>query len=236
VLDCCAVDPPSRAGGGWLRAGAALLLTLLGAGAAATAVGASRYPGGTWSQPGSAGHSLLGNFLCDLARDIAVNGQPNPGAAWGRGAEWTFVLALCLFWWLAPALAENRRWRASIPLLGTLSTLGLLLVPVTAGLAHTAALLAGAGPGLVAGGLVVRGLRARPWLRLLGTAALLLAVLELGLYLWFRDVAPSVTVPAMQRLLLLAAVGWMGACAGVLLRGHPAGAAGDSPMGSPRAT
>lgn len=226
----------SRPGGGWLRGGAALLLALLGGGALATAVGAARYPGGSWVDPRSPGHSVWGNFLCDIARDLAVNGQPNPGAPWGRGAEWAFVLALCLFWWLVPALLAPRRWRRAIPALGTLSTFGLLGVPVTVGVGHLLALVAGAGPGFAAGGLVVRGLQARPWLALLGAVALLLAALELGLYLTFRHGPPPIAVPAMQRLALLGAVGWMGACAGLLLRRQEDGATGASSTVSPRAT
>ena len=227
MLDCPWMGP---------RSGARLLLVLLGAGAVATAVGAGRYPGGTWADPGSSGHSLLGNFLCDIARDTAVNGRPNPGAPWGRAAEWTFVLALCLFWWLAPTLVQPRRGRRAIRALGTLSTLGLLAVPLTVGLAHAVALLAGAGPGFLAGGLVVRGLRARPWLRLLGGVALLLAAVELGLYLAFRPGPPPLAVPAVQRLALLAAVAWMAACAWELRRGQEVDGDGASSMGSPRAT
>jgi hypothetical protein len=227
----------SRPGGGWLRGGAVLLLALLGGGALATAVGAARYPGGSWVDPRSPGHSVWGNFLCDIARDLAVNGQPNPGAPWGRAAEWAFVLALCLFWWLVPALLAPRWWPRVIPALGTLSTLGLLGVPVTVDVGHLLALVAGAGPGFAAGGLVVRGLQARPWLALLGAVALLLAALELGLFLAFQHVPPPVAVPAMQRLALLAAVGWMGGCAGLLLRRRQEdGATGVSSTGSPRAT
>lgn len=220
---------PSPVGDGWSRAGGALLLAVLGAGALATVVGAARYPGGTWVDPGSPGHSFWGNFLCDIARDVAVNGRPNPGAPWGRAAEWTFVLAVCLFWWLAPALLAAPRWRLAVPALGTLSTLGLLLVPVTVDAAHALALVAGAGPGLAAAGLVVHGLRARPLLTLLGAVALLLAALELGLYLAFRRGPLPIAVPGVQRLALLAAVAWMAGCAATLLRAH-------SSIGSPRAT
>src|SRR5512147_775502 len=51
---------------GWTSALAAALLVLLASGAVATAVGAVRYPGGSWVDPDAAGHSLWANFLCDL--------------------------------------------------------------------------------------------------------------------------------------------------------------------------
>lgn len=230
------MQPRSSQEEGWSRAGGAALLALLGAGAVATAAGAALYPGGTWVDPLAPGHSWWGNFLCDIARDMAVNGAPNPGAPWGRAAEWSFVAALCLFWWLAPALVERRRIRRPVRVLGTSSLLGLILVPVTWGGAHTLALAAGAGPGFVAAALLVRGLRGRPALALLGAVALLLAALELGLYLAFRAGSLPVTVPAMQRVALLVAVAWMAGCALALLRGQEVEAAGRSSTGSPRAT
>jgi hypothetical protein len=212
-----------------------MLLLLLGAGAVATAAGAAQYPGGRWVDPDAPGHSLWANFLCDIARDMAVNGRHNPGAPWGRAAEWAFVAALCLFWWMVPALLEGRAG-GRVRALGTLATLGLLLVPVTSGVPHALALLAGAGPGFAAAALAVHGLRHRPGLALLGAAALLLAALELGLYLTFRQAPLPVAVPAMQRLALLAGVAWMAGCAVAVLRGQGVDTTGVSSTGSPRAT
>lgn len=227
---------PSPRPGGWSSAGAAVLLVLLAVGAAATVLGAVRYPGGSWVNPSEPGHSLWANFLCDIARDMAVNGRHNPGAPWGRAAEWAFIAALCLFWWTTPALVDGRGAAWPVRMLGTLATLGLMLVPVTAGKSHTLALVLGAGAGLPATVLVVRGLGHRPGLALLGTVALLLATLELGLYLTFREGPLPVAVPAMQRLVLLAAVAWMAGCAVVVLRGQGVDMTRASSTGSPRAT
>ena len=222
--------------GGWTSAAAAALLVLLAGGGVATAAGAARYPGGSWVDPGAPGHSLWANFLCDIARDMAVNGRHNPGAPWGLAAEWAFVGALCLFWWTAPEIAAPRGLGRPVRVLGTLATLGLVLVPVTSGVPHTLALVAGAGPGFVATLPLVRGLRHRPGLALLGTLALLLAALEFGLYLAFREGPPPLAVPALQRIALLAAVTWMAACAVAVLRGQGVDAAALSSTGSPRAT
>jgi hypothetical protein len=212
-----------------------LLLVLLAGGAVATAVGAVRYAGGSWVEPSAPGHSLWANFLCDLARDMAVNGRPNPGAAWGRAAEWVLVAALCLFWWTVPPLLDLRSRARVVSALGTAATLVLVLVPVTVGLTHAVVLTAGAVPGFLATVLAVRGLRARPLLALLGAVTLLLAMLSLGLFLTFRDGPLPVSVPAMQRLALLAAVGWMAACAVAALRVQPVEPVASS-TASPRAT
>jgi hypothetical protein len=225
---------------GWIRHGAGLLLGLLVAGAVATAVAAAQYPGGTWMDRRTRGHSFWGNFLCDVARTPALDGRPHPGAPWGRAAEWALVLALGVFFWIAPTLVEPPRRRRTIQLLGVVAALGLLLVPVTEGVPHALALIAGAGPGFAATVLLMRGLRPRPVLVLLGALALGLSVLELGLYLGFREgfrgapLPPS--VPAVQRLALLAAVAWMGGCALAVLGRQEVGAARTSSTGSPRAT
>ena len=63
-------SPPSRRPG-WIRHGAGLLLGLLVAGAVATAIAAAQYPGGTWMDLRTQGHSFWGNFLCDVARTPA---------------------------------------------------------------------------------------------------------------------------------------------------------------------
>jgi hypothetical protein len=193
-----------------------VLLVLLAAGAVASAVAASTYPGGTWMDRTTVGHSFWGNFLCDISRDPALDGRPHPDAPWGRVAEWTLVLALGFFFWVVPALVAPARRGWSIRLLGAIATLGLVLVPVTSGPAHALALIAGAGPGFAATVLVLRGLRHRPALAGLGVLALALSVLELGLFLGFNErfrvTAVPLAVPAVQRLALLAAVAWMGAC------------------------
>ena len=207
----------SRGDPGATRVVAVVLLGLLAAGAMASAVAAARYPGGTWMDRTTVGHSFWGNFLCDISRDPALDGLPHPAAPWGRAAEWSLVLALGLFFWIVPALVEPRRRGWTIRILGAVATLGLVLVPVTSGPAHALALVAGAGPGFAATVLVLRGLWHRPALAGLGVLSLGLSGIELGLFLGFSErfgaLALPPAVPAVQRLALLASVAWMAACA-----------------------
>src|SRR5262249_23210203 len=160
---------------------------LLVTGALASSVAAAQYPGGTWMDRSTVGHSFWGNFLCDIARDYALDGRPHPGARWGRTAEWGLGLALGVFSWVAPAVPVPARRRRTIRRRGAVATLGLLLVPVTFGVRHALALIAGAGPGFTATLLVLRGLRHRPGLARLGALALALSAVELALFLAFNE-------------------------------------------------
>ena len=228
---------------GWLRAAAVLVLVLLATSVVTTGIAASVYPGGTWMDRTTVGHSFWGNFLCDVARTPALDGRPNPGAPWGHAAEWSLIVALFVFFWIAPALVDSPRRRRTIRILGAVAALGLMLVPVTVRVAHAVALIVGAGPGFAAAVLLIAGLRPRPVLALLGLAALGLSALELALYLVFRNrfsgapLPPA--VPAVQRLAVIAAIAWMGGCAAAILRGgrgQEVVTAGTSSTGSPRAT
>jgi hypothetical protein len=156
-------------------------------------------------------------------------------------AEWSLVLALGLFFLLAPALVDPPAIRTSIRVLGLVAALSLALVPVTSGGPHAMVLLAGAGPGFIATLRLLAGLRRRPLLFLLGRVSLVLAVLELGLFLGFSERFGArrvpLAVPAVQRLALLAAVAWMAACALTALLGpQEVDVARASSPGSPRAT
>jgi len=211
------VNPMAGSPRPWSRAAALVLLGLIGGALVAAMIAAATYPGGSWTDRTSVGHSLWANFFCDIARDVALDGKPHPGAPWGRAAEWGLVLALLLFWQVVPALFESRSGRR-VAVLGAVSTAGLILVPVTTQAAHVGALLLGAGPGFAATLLVLRGLRPSPALFWLGVAALLLSALELGLFLAFLFHPFPLVVPAVQRLAVLAATAWMGSCALAVVR------------------
>lgn len=56
------------------------------------------YPGGTWEERSAQGHSQLRNFLCDLTRPVALNGQPNAlGARCADFGLMAYVVALAPF-------------------------------------------------------------------------------------------------------------------------------------------
>jgi len=234
------MEDPSPRDPGSTRPLAVVLLALLTGGVLAAVVAAASYPGGTWMDRSTLGHSFWANFLCDIAHDRALDGRPHPAAVWGRAAEWALVLALGAFFWIAPALVQPVRRGRTIRLLGVVAMLGLLLVPVTEKVPHALALIAGAGPGFAATLLLLRGLRQRPVLAWLGVLALGLSGLELALFLGFHErfgaTAVPLAVPAVQRLAVLAAIAWMGGCAiAVLFLQASVPAAASSP-GSPRAT
>jgi hypothetical protein len=204
---------PTSARPGWLQLGALALVLLLGAALVQLGIAAALYPGGSWVDRGQPGYGLWNNFLCDLARDRAINRSPNPGAAWGRAGQWTLELAAAVFWLCVPALFVPPRHARAVRACGLLSTLGLVLVPLTSDALHALALLVGGIPGLAAVALTVRGLRQRPALALLGLGTLVLAATDLGLYLAHRGYPVPMVITALQRIVLVAAAIWMVGCA-----------------------
>jgi hypothetical protein len=209
-------DSTPRAG--WSRFGAVALLLLLGFALVLLAIAAALYPGGSWVDRAQPGYGLWHNFVCDLARAVAINGRPNPGALWGRAGQWSLELAAGAFWLSLPALFEPPRHARAVRASGLVSTLGLLLVPLTNDVAHGVALVLGGLPGLAAIAMSVQGLRRRPTLAALGLGTFVLAAADLALYLNHRGRPVPLVITALQRLVLFLAVAWMAACALTLLR------------------
>jgi len=91
------------------RAAAFAVPALLGAFVCLYAAAALAYPGGTWEDPSTVGHSFFFNYYCDLMRPTALNGQPNPlGARLAELGQLVFALALGPFFFVAPAIFEMR--------------------------------------------------------------------------------------------------------------------------------
>lgn len=211
-----------------------LLLAFLGVDAVAMAL----YPGGTWMDRTTVGHSFWGNFLCDLGHSVALDGRPNPAEPWGRAALWLLLLCGGAFWMAVPALFRSRGSARVVRIAGGISTVALLLLPFAEGLLHPVVLVLGALPGLGAAVLTVLALRHRSLLLVAGMLALALAVLALILYLRFYS-STLLVVPLTQRLATLVALSWLAGGAAAVLRaqeGAGAASAAGASAGSPRAT
>lgn len=198
---------PTRLAAVAVVAAVALALTLL-------ALAVARYPGGSDCDPGAVGFDLRCNYLSDLLHAVARDGRPNPAAPLARAAMLAFVAALPPFWALrARGLARGGLVRR----LGTLSAIGWAFVPLVPsdrfGAWHGAAVLVGAGPGLVAVLLAVRGLwpaRRRSALLGLGVLACVGAATLLYVRLLLDDAgASSHTIPALQKAAAVLLVAWL---------------------------
>lgn len=207
-------------------------LGLLAAFVALTGAAMRTYPGGTWHDPRHEGHHFWHNFLCDLLRRQGLDGRPNPvGARLALLGMLAMAGALLAYFWLAPevlrawpGLARVTRWA------GVAAALGLALVTLLPsdrfGGLHTLAIVAAAGPGVVAGTLAVVGVVLGPgapaWLRALGVTlwALLIATSAVFVrHTWFGGGLLRL-LPVLQRLTAIAAVGWVaGGVLWLLLRG-----------------
>jgi hypothetical protein len=207
-----------------MRFASKCILTSQGTFMALIALSMASYPGGTWADPRARGHDLLRNFLCDLLGRTALNGEANPvGAIATPLAMLALVLGIGLVWWVLPACFPKRTALGlAIRILGSVSTLGLLALPLTppavAYELHATAAFAGGGPGLVAGVLSIVGLAGEPRthrLARLSAVALLCIVVGVGLYAQQLLVggAPSLLLPISHRLATAFLLIWMTAVA-----------------------
>lgn len=209
---------------GVCAAGLSLFLALVGAAMAS-------YPGGTWWDPLSRGHSFWKNFLCDLFHHHALNGRRNDRSAALATAGMLFMLpAIAAFFTLVSRLErdESRAGRLA-RLAGITACVTGIAVPLTPSdrfrAAHLTAVLITCVPALLAvGGAATVSVRARG--RAGFTAAMAVATLVFGgtdavaYAIATQTRALDWMLPVFQRIAAITLVGWMVAVMGSHLRGR----------------
>jgi len=179
------------------------------------------YPGGTAWDPTARGHDFWLNYLCDLSRGSALDGEPNPvGSALARAAMVVLAVGFVPFFLSLPGLFPSRSCLGrAIRVLGCFGALGAVAVGLLPndrfGDIHVYAVLSGGLPGLAAAALAVVGLvRAGPSIRLaavVGCAMFAVSAVDLGTYLG-HEVAGSpapMMLAVLERCALLLLLVWM---------------------------
>jgi hypothetical protein len=186
------------------------------------------YPGGTWFDPRAPGHDIFRNFLCDLTQPVAINGMDNArGAVFAKAAMIALDVGLLLVWWSLPWLCPPSPYLRALRILGTISFLGIVAVPLTPSLRlgsiHAAAVFAGAIPGIAAGVLASLMLRRSTHTRIskVGIAILVVSAADAALYAHHVafDAPTTIAQPLLQRVALVLLLGWMVAIGVRLLTG-----------------
>lgn len=198
-----------------------ILVLCMGVFTVAMAIAIATYPGGSYFEPKHAGYDFWQNFWCDLSRPVALNGAPNPVAPrCALVSMGALGVALVLFFdALADLAGRTTRAARSVRVLGCAGVLGIFGIawlpsstfPVLHGVLVTTA-----GPlGIVAaaGGLGIamqRRALPRPAIGF-GLATLLLALVNVVQYAreFYFDVPSSAALPALQKVVTLALLGWM---------------------------
>lgn len=192
---------------------AAVLLAVL-----LLALAIASYPGGSERDPRALGFDAWNNYLCDLLREVAIGGRPNPASALARASMLVFVAGLVPFFLLLSALVPPRL-RHLVRALGAASALGWAAVALTPSdrfaAAHVVFIVAGIVPGVVAASAAVLGLALRPATRplaFLGAGALLCVAADGALYLLLQatgDPSFALVVPALQKIAGAFLITWM---------------------------
>jgi hypothetical protein len=192
------------------------------------------YPGGTYFDPQARGHRFFENFLCDLTRETAHDGERNPGAPLARLSMVVFGVAAAAFTRLLGDRMPSHPARAkAIARLGLVSLVGTAMVALASErdlgtLRHTVVLLVAGVPGLVAVGMGLVGCaRERRCVdpggqRLVlggGVVALLAATANAALYTAVLAGAGELrALPVVQKIALVCVLGWMAFTAAVAPR------------------
>ncbi|MBL8751592.1 MAG: hypothetical protein JNK78_20735 [Planctomycetes bacterium] len=110
---------------------------LLSAGTALIAASMLAYPGGSCSRPDACGYDQLRNYLCDLTRPVAHNGEPNSaGMRLGRAGMIVTGLSFVPLFALLPRLFPRHAVGAASRPLGIVAALAVPSVACTPSNAH----------------------------------------------------------------------------------------------------
>jgi hypothetical protein len=216
------------------------------------AVAADAYPGGTHFDHARVGHDFWRNTLCDVARTVALDGQPNPvGYALARAAMTTLALGLGVLFVALPSLFDATPGGARlIRVLGVTTVpcaIAVVLLPTDRFSAlHALAIVLAGTLGLATAVLVMAGMLADPRaprpVVVAGALALGIASADFVLYVGeLTSGGPAqVSVAVLERLATVAVLAWMAAAAGALRgrarRGRAHARDVCNPLHAPRST
>jgi hypothetical protein len=184
------------------------------------------YPGGTVWDRTTRGSDFWFNYLSDLQRSVALNGEPNvEGARLAQAAMLVLAAGLASTWWLAARLLRERpRLGRAVRASGVASVLGAIAAALLPSdrfaVGHELSVVAGGASGLIATGLAVVGFAAR-WrserllLTALGSATLLVSGVDFLLYVEHlgRAGPPLALGPLLERVANILLLLWMSAIA-----------------------
>jgi hypothetical protein len=179
------------------------------------------YPGGTAWDPSTRGNDFWLNYLCDLERAVAINGESNAiGSALARTAIVVLGVGLAFFWWHLPALMPARaRLGRAIRFLGSSSLVGTFAVALFPGdrfaALHPVLMIAMGGPALCGACLAVIGLafeaKTPRFAARIGVATVVVSSTDFALYVCQRSAEgpDPMALAILERGSLILAVAWM---------------------------
>jgi hypothetical protein len=194
------------------------------ASAALLAASMRAYPGGTQWDHAAQGNDFWRNYLCDLARTVALDGRANPaGSTLAQASMAMLATALFVFFWIAPLLFPTRARLATwVRVLGSsaiAASFAVVLLPADRyPEVHGAAIVVAGVPGVASALLTTIGLRVGGETRALtigaawaGALAFVVSLLALLLYLrQFVVPGPGPVAGAiLERLSLLLVLAWI---------------------------
>jgi hypothetical protein len=183
------------------------------------------YPGGTVWDSTTRGDDFWLNYLSDLQRGVALNGEPNArGATFAQAAMLVLAVGLGPVWWLVARLLRGQpALGRAVRITGVVGVLGALAVGVMPSDSceggHAVAIILGGVPGLVAAGLGTFGLAGRGGAEdvaaATGAAAVVVSLVDFSFYVerLVHGGPDLAAVAVLERVAILFVLVWMCAVA-----------------------
>jgi len=175
------------------------------------------YPGGTAWDAHTHGHDFWRNYLCDLLRAVAINGESNAsGARLAKAAMLSLAAGAAPFWWTIARFLRGAPLGILVRVSGSVSSLAIVLVAVLTSdqfpSMHPVLLGGGGITGLLAAAVCIISLvRSEPLVAIIGTATFAVCFVDLALYATTLrpGAAEPVAVAVLERVTLISALLWM---------------------------
>jgi len=213
-----------------IRAASTAMLAAAGAFVVLFMLAVRAYPGGTDWDRAASGHHFWRNYLCDLARAVALDGEPNPvGCLLAQAGMVVLALGLLPLWWLLPHLfPSHARLGTAVRVLGSLAAAGALaavLMPSDRfGAWHAVSIMLAVPPGLLGVLLAVGGLACEERVPRvgagIGAAMLLTTGIDWVLYFYYLSGTAPMIVAVLEKVALILLLAWM-ATVSVRVARHP---------------
>lgn len=164
------------------------------------------YSGGSEINPNSTGFNWINNYYCDLMLQNGFNGRPNPARPFSILTLNILSLSIIVFFIIVKDIVkENKFWKYTIPIAGTISMLLILFLFTPF---HRLLIIIASIIGSLALTGIIIGLIQKQWKPLLYLTYFNLVMIGLNIFIYVSKTM-TIVLPIIQKLTFLTVFFWM---------------------------